>query len=299
MRRVASCASAMSAAVVTELATHSRPAWRAAPGRADAARSSHAGETPAAASAGAITQSRSTAWSPSQSRSDSSRSARATPVGADATSIERRSSSRATNWDAEIPSPASCWREANTSSLDCWSAPDRADRGRGRVVDLVGETGRQGAQRDERLALAGVVLDASGRADQAAQQVDGEGEPVLADAGQLGRRQPEDARRLDAPAPTPCRCRARPTPGSPPPTARRSPWSPSPPPRGRCGARGRCGRTGAPTSRRPGGPRRRGAPRLVRHLRARRCQLRHLRVGEAREDRDRTQLVGQRHVVAR
>ena len=37
--------------------------------------------------------------------------------------MERRSSSSATNCAAEIPSPASRCNDANTSSLDCWSAP--------------------------------------------------------------------------------------------------------------------------------------------------------------------------------
>ena len=260
MRRVASCASAMSAAVVTELATHSRPAWRAAPGRADAARSSQAGEAPAAASAGAITQSRSTSWSPSQSRSDSSQVGEGDPRGRGrdvdraAQLVERDELGR------RDPLARELLERGEHVVARLLERTDGADRRRGGVVDLVGETRGEGAQRDERLALTGVALDAASRADEAAEQVDGEGEPVLADAASSGAGSRKTRLVLHDPARAHVDAVLVPRTEAAGPLARRSPWSPSPPPRGRCGARGRCDRTGAPTSRRPGGPRRRGGP---------------------------------------
>ena len=82
MRRVESCASAISVLVVSALATHSSPACSAGPSTPTtvAARSHHAMSTPAAANAGAITHSRSIPWSSSHVDRVSSRSASAAPV---------------------------------------------------------------------------------------------------------------------------------------------------------------------------------------------------------------------------
>ena len=226
MRRVASCASAMSAAVVTALATHSRPAWRAAPGRADAARSSHAGETPAAASAGAITQSRSTAWSPSQSVSDSSRSASATPGGRGRDVDRAAQLVEGDELGRRDPLARELLEGGEHVVARLLERADRADRRRGRVVDLVGETGREGAQRDERLALAGVVSMRRAVPIRPRSRWTAKGNHVLADAGQLGRRQPEDPRRLHHPRRPHVDAVLVPRAEAAGPLARRSPWSP-------------------------------------------------------------------------
>ena len=62
---------------------------------------------------------------------------------------------------------------------------DGASGRRRRVVDLVREPGREGAEGDQRLALAGLGLDAAHRVDQPRDEVDAEREPL---AGHLTER---------------------------------------------------------------------------------------------------------------
>jgi hypothetical protein len=76
----------------------------------------------------------------------------------------------------------------------------RADRCRGRVVDLVCRAGRQGAECHESVTLAGVLLDATRRPDQPAQQVDREREPLRTQRAQPFRRETEHPGPLGHPA---------------------------------------------------------------------------------------------------
>ena len=227
MRRVASCASAIRAVVVTALATHSRPACSAEPDRAEAARSQPGhGRRPPPASAGAISQSRSMSCSASQSVSDvlqlRQRDAgrRGRRVDGAAQLVER---DELRGRDPLAREPLQRREHVVARLLE---RPHRADRGGGGVVDLVGEAGGERAERDQRLALAGVDLDAPGRADQAAQQVDREGEPRLADPGELGCRQPEDPGRLHDPRRPHVDAVVVPRAEAAGPLARRAPWSP-------------------------------------------------------------------------
>jgi hypothetical protein len=174
----------MSAVVVTELATHSSPAWSASPGRDAAARSSHAGgrDHPTPVDVVLVEPVGELLLEVGEGDAGGRRGGidRA-PQLVECDELLRR--------DPLAGEPLERGEDVVARLLE---RPDRADRGRGRVVDLVREPGGQGAQRDERLALAGVALDAPGGRDEAAQEVDGEREPLLAEARQVARRQSED-----------------------------------------------------------------------------------------------------------
>ena len=89
-----------------------------------------------------------------------------------------------------IDAAASCPSEANSVSLVPARASDGPRRGRRGVVELVGQPGRQGAQRDKRLALAGRRLDVAGRPDQTRDEVDAEREPRVRRAASAPRPAP-------------------------------------------------------------------------------------------------------------
>ena len=77
---------------------------------------------------------------------------------------------------------------------------DGAHRGRGRVVQLVGQAGRQGAEGDQRLALTDGRLDGSGGPEHAPDQVHRKGQPLLHQAAQLLRRHAQQPPGVDDPA---------------------------------------------------------------------------------------------------
>ena len=132
--------------------------------------------TAAPARAGAIRQSRVDRVSVSQSVSDSSSSASATPVGAD-DRVDQ--APQVVEGDELLRGDALTGKPLQRREDVVAALLERADRpyggGRG-VVDLVGETGGEGAEGDEGLALAGVGLDPASRADQPAQQVTAKGD---------------------------------------------------------------------------------------------------------------------------
>ena len=176
----------------------------------------------------------------------------------------------------------------------------RARRGRGRVVDLVGEPGRQRAEGDQRLLLPRHRLDVAGGEEQALDQVRPEREPVARPGTQRGRRDAQHpaghrrpaGRQVDAvvvpgaePARPPARC------------VHGAEHRLAPP---RRAAPGRCCPPAAPTSSRPARPRR-TAPRRAgtRTSVPQREQLRQLLVAEPGEQLERAQLVEGHHIVAR
>ena len=71
----------------------------------------------------------------------------------------------------------------------------RAGRGGGRVVDLVGQPGREGAQGHQRLALPGDRLEVAGGAEQPLDEVGSEREPVRRPLPQRGGRHPQEPAR--------------------------------------------------------------------------------------------------------
>ena len=165
-----------------------------APGRARrraraAARSHQATSTPAAASGGASGHVPLDAVS-ARATSDSvllavgqGQRVGAGRVGA---GTSRRSASRATNCSAVI----SPWREPAerrpaASSQAVVEGVDRPRRRGGRVVDLVGQPGRQRAERDQRLALPGRRTRCCGRCWKSPlDQVHAEREPVVDELAQ-------------------------------------------------------------------------------------------------------------------
>ena len=172
-----------------------------------------------------------------------------------AASISRRSWSRAqelVGGDRALGEPAERVQQRVAGLVH---RVDGADRGRGRVVELVGEAGRQGAEGDQRLALAHGRLDRPGGAEDAADQVHGQRQPVAPSAPRrsVGRhlQQPTE---LDAASRWPGRRRRRPRPGSRRPSGRARPSARPGSPRGRPCGTGRRRRRPAPTSASAGSP---------------------------------------------
>ena len=217
---------------------------------------------PAAASTGAITQSRSTSWSVSQSDSSSSRSASARPtrpLPSPLTSRRRPSSAvYSSRRDAAGGEPGERRQHLLGRVVQ---RVDRAGRRGCRVVQLVREARRQGAQGHERLALAGGGLDPAHRVDQAVDEVQPEGEPLLREAAQLGAVEPEHPAGVLGPPGGEVDAELVPRARSRRPTGRARSCSRAPTPRCRPGGSApRCPRA-APTSSRRGVPRRRAADR--------------------------------------
>ena len=199
IRRVASLTSPSRPTVEKVLATHRTAASRPAPPTAAATSSHQEVSAPTAASAAARLHASATSWLSSQAPISSSASASAsgsgTPSGARSC---RRRVSRAANWrsgDLRVREPSQRRQQGGGAGLQ---GVDRPGRGGGGVVDLVGEAGGQGAQRDEGLPLPHGRLDAARRVVEPLDQVHGEGEPRDGAVLERLRRHPQHPARLGA-----------------------------------------------------------------------------------------------------
>ena len=148
--------------------------------------------SPAAASAGAISQSRSTSWSANQSVSSSSRVASASGprLATGGHSMSRRSLSTATNCAGEIDWPRKLSEGGQHGVGGFLQGIDGAAGRRSRVVDLVGEAGRESAERDQRLTLPGHRFDVPDGLGEPRDEVHAEREPGIGKRREAARRAP-------------------------------------------------------------------------------------------------------------